>query len=164
MWQRAGQGKPDPDNIGQTRRASSRPDRPGQTCRNHRACATKRPNGGQTQGRQSRPRASQTHVGSIRDVHKAPHLCSHIGQKQANPSKAEAKQNQAKSRPSEGKTQAESPETTAPVHKNRPATKQAKQARSKAKQASRKQETGGKSRNHRVCAQKLARETATHGK
>ena len=130
-----------------------RPDGADQTCRNHRACGTKRPNGGQTQGRQSRPRASQKQAGSTRDAHKTPRLCTKISQKQANQSKAEAGHEQAKSKPEPN----QNCKTTAPVHKNKPATKQAKQARSKAKQAKRRQETGGKSRNHRACAQKLAR-------
>ena len=150
FWPRPGHSRPDPDKIGQTKRASSRPDRPGQTCRNHRACAEKRPKGGQTQGRQSRPRASQKQAGSKRDVHKTPRLCTKIGQKQANHSKAEAKQKQAKSKPETS----QNCKTTAPVHKNWAATNQAKQARSKPKQARRRQETGGKSRKRFACAHK----------
>ena len=119
MWPRPGHSRPDPDNIGQTKRASSRPDGAGQTCRNHRACATKRPKGGQAQGRQSRPRASQKQAGSKRDAHKTPRLCTKIGQKQTNQSKAEAGQEQAR----------------------------------------RRQTTGGKSPNHRACAQKQGRGT-----
>ena len=139
LWPRPGHSRPDPDNIGQTKRASSRPDGAGQTCRNHRACATKRPNGGQTQGRQSRPRASQKQAGSKRDAHKTPRLCTKISQKQANQSKAEAGQEQAKRR-----------QETGGKSRNHRACAQ-KQARNKAGKAGQKQSKAGQAqaRNRR---------------
>ena len=81
FWPRPGQSKPDPDNKAQTKRARWSIWKPRQTCRNHSACAEKRPQGGQTQGRQIRPRARQKQSGSKQDVHKTPRLCTKTGRK-----------------------------------------------------------------------------------
>ena len=122
IWPRPGQGRPDPDNTGQKKRARSRPDRANQTCANHRACAQKRPKARQTQARQSRRRASKNRAKSKPCVQKMPRLCRKIGRKQGNQSKAEAKQTQARSEAETGETG----QTNAPVHKNRPPRNQQK--------------------------------------
>ena len=60
FWPRPGHSRPDTDNTGPTRRAKSGPNRDGQTCTNHDACAQHKPRAGQMHARPSTSTASQT--------------------------------------------------------------------------------------------------------